>query len=394
MNPRRSHPDHSHKQARMLGAFTLIELMVTLAIIVIVLGFLASALGRASQSVRQTASQRSVEAIAVAVEQFRLEFGFLPPLVHDGGLISQNNYTPIDPISGVASAIDGPLKDEAGADYNYQSLVVWSEGYDYHFFRRRAGDATDEIEIPSGGAWDLDTAWDDRRYSRYALAYYLAGALPRSVDGVEGQGMTRPLATGGFANVGYPIGGTRDNYQPTVDTDRRGLKVQTGYANPIELAEHGVLPFVPDAEPPLLPSDVYDLYDANEQDRLVSLVDSFGTAYRYYRWEHGRYDSRRRLVVESSLDLNIPPVLLDPEVLAALQNDDSADPIPDLTNGNLELRQAKFAIVGAGADRLFGTEPIEYLIEIQGQRDPGSDPIAIAKIRKLAMEDNVVAYGR
>jgi len=365
--------------------------MVTLSIIVIVLGFLASALGRASQSARQTASQRSVEAIAAAVEQFRLEFGFLPPLVHDGQLVSTNSYRPIDPATGSPSAEDGPLRDVTGGVYDFQQLVVWSQSYDFDFFRRRDGNAADSIALPTGGNWDIDSAWDDRRYSRYALAYYLVGILPRSVDGIAGQGMTRPLPTGGFSSVGYPVGSTRDRFEPTVDTDRRGLRLQTGYARPIDLVEHGLRSYQIE---PFPTSEIYALYDPNERDQVVSLVDSFGTAYRYYRWEHGRYDGRRRLAIDNSLDLNIPPILLDPEVLVELQNDDTSTTQPDLTNGNLKLRQARFAIVGAGADRLFGTEPIEYIIQALNIRDPAGDQDAIARARKAAMLDNVVAFGK
>jgi prepilin-type N-terminal cleavage/methylation domain-containing protein len=384
-----------HKQPRNEAgnrrAFTLMELMVTLSIIVLLLGFLGSALGRATRSARQTASQRSAEAIAASVEQFRLEFGFLPPLVHDGEVISDGNYRPWDQTAGTISTDEGPLKPGlADVVYPYQTLVVWSEGFDFNFFRRRTGDSADSIEIPAGGSWDLDTAWDDRRYTRYGLAYYLMGVLPRSVDGIAGQGMSRPLASGGFVNVGYPIGGTRDNFEPTLDVDRGGISLQTGYVRPLDLAEHGVVPF----SDTLSVDDVYSLYDAEELDQLTALVDSFGTAFRYYRWEHGRYNAQRQLVIETSLDLNIPPVLLDPEVLITLMNDDMADPMLDVTAGNPELRQARFAIVGAGADKLFGTEPIEYIVQQLNTRDPGGDPGEIARIRKLAMDDNVVAYGK
>ncbi|MFK7760282.1 MAG: type II secretion system protein [Phycisphaerales bacterium] len=382
---------HIPATSRVRSGFTLMELLLTVGIIVLLLGFLGSALGRATVSARQTASQRSVEAIAAAVEQFRLEFGFLPPLVHDGPLMSGGNIRPVDPQTGTASADEGPVKDgQVVTGYDYETLVVWSEGFDYDFFRRRAGDASDEIELPGGSSWDVDSAWDDRRYSRYALAYYLVGVLPRSVDGVAGEGYSRPLQNGGFANVGYPIGGTRDRYDPTLDTDRRGLGLQFGYARAIELAEHDDA-----ADYTMLSTqDVFDLYDPDQQDQLISLVDSFGTAYRYYRWERGRYNNNRRLVVENTMDLNIPPVLLDPETLVELMNDDSADPMLDLTAGNPEIREARFAIVGAGADRLFGTEPIEFIVQQLNTRDPGGDPAEIARIRKLAMEDNVVAYGK
>lgn len=370
-------------------AFSLLEMVVATSILLLIAAFLTTALGRTIRSTRKTANQQAVNAIAAAVEQFRIENGFLPPLVHDGQLISSDNFYPIDPLAGSTSSEDGPLKDgQANISYEYSTLVVWSEGYDFEFFRRRAGDANDRVEIPSGGVWNIDTAWDDRRYSRYGLAYYLVGSLPRSVDGVAGQGMARPMVDGSFQGVGYPIGGTRGKVEPLLDLERRGVKLQTGYARAIDIAEH-------DLSAPLdgTVEDVYNLYEASELDQLASLVDDFGTAYRYYRWEHGRYDNNRRLVIENSLDLNIPPVLLDPEALIALQNDDSASDIPDLTAGDISLREARFAIVGAGADRLFGTEPIEYLAEQLRRPEPDTDE-EVAQLRKLAMDDNVVAYGK
>lgn len=382
-------------QQRGRCAFTLLELMLVIGIIVLLMGFLASALGRASRSARQTASQQSAEAIASAVEQFRLEFGFLPPLVHDGDIVSAGDieYQPEDRFDS-NTPVDGPVLDRDGSDfgtsYDFKSVVVWTlDDEGIHFFRRRDGLATDMVKLPSGGVWDIDTAWDDRRYSRYALAYYLAGSLPRSVDGVAGSGMSRPMPNGWFEGIGYPVGLTRDRYQPTIDTDRSGISLRTGYARAIEAAEHGAVPYADN----LTVESVYNLYDPEEQDRLTALVDGFGTAYRYYRWEHGRYDGTR-LVVETTLDLNIPPILLDPTVLVQLENNDANAAEYDLTNDNVDLRNARFAIVGAGADGLFGTEPIEYIADQLNREDPGTDPTAVAQMRKMAMDDNVVALGR
>lgn len=373
-------------------AFTLLELIVVFAIIVLVISFLSTALGRSTISARQTASQRSAEAIAAAVEQFQLEFGFLPPLVHDGPIVSGGTLYPIDPITNSVSSDEGPLKDGlVNAGYSYKTLVVWSQSSDFDFLRRREGTASDEVDLPeTGGAWQIESAWDDRRYSRYALAYYLTGMLPRSVDGVAGEGMSRPLINGGFANVGYPVGSTRDRYGATIDINRRGVRVQHGYARPVEIAEHDNNVDIDT----LTAQSVYDLYPADAQDNLIALVDAFGTAFRYYRWEHGRYNDRRQLVTVNSLDLNIPPVLLDPEAMIVVANDDAHTPMPDLTEGDLKIRQARFAIVGAGANKLFGTEPIEYIADQLGERDPGGDPAEIARIRKVAMFDNVVALGK
>lgn len=384
--PTQSKINHSQRRG-----FTLLELMLVFGLLLLIMGFLASSISRATESARQAASQQSVEAIAAAVEQFRLEFGFLPPLVHDGPLVSDNNFRPIDPLTGSPISEEGPLQDGlVDTGYTYQTAVVWSPGHDFDFFRRRDGsNSTDPVALPSGSMWDLNEAWDDRRYSRFSLAFYLTGALPRSVDGVAGSGMSRPLASGGFVNVGYPGAATRDRYEPSVDTNRNGMELNVGYARFIEAAEHNAVPY----SDMLSATDIYDLYDPSELDSLVSLVDNFGTAYRYYRWESGRYVGTQ-LVTETTLDMNIPPVLLDPDQLVLVQNNDANAADIDLTSGNIQLREARFAIVGAGADRLFGTEPIDYLVEQLNQNDPSGDPVAVAQIRKLAMEDNVVSYGK
>ncbi len=378
-------------------AFTLIELLVAITIIVIIVGFLATALGRTTTSARRTASQRSAQSIAEAVIQFREQFGFLPPLVHDGELISAGD-TRFQPMDSSGDHYEGPLRELSDSNYAYSRIVVWRPGQgaeSFNFLRRRTGGSTDEVDLPTGSGWDPEGAWDDRRYSRYALAYYLAGALGRGTDGVQGEGFVRPQPDGGFVGIGYPVGSTRDRYQSFVDTDRSGISLRYGYARPIEAAEHGAIMY--DASNPPTAEDVYDLYGGPEEsDVLAALVDNFGTAYRYYRWEQGRYNAANQLVVQTTLDMNIPPILLDPEALVELQNEDRdlSDDLIDLTSSDIALREASFAIVGAGPDKLFGTEPIEYLVERMGERDPAGDEGEIARIRKRAMEDNVVALGK
>lgn len=384
-----------HVERRSTRGFTVLELLVVAAIIVGLIAFLGVALNGAIEGARRTSSQQAVRALAASVEQFETEFGFLPPLVHDGPIMSAGDADYV-PRRRDGSSEEGPVfvESEPGGSYVFGRVVVWDTGSrieNLDFLRRRDGTpGGDEVELSSGGAWSLDSAWDDRRYSRFALAYYLAGVLPRSVDGVSGQGMARPQRDGGFVGVGYPVGTARDRYESLIDTDRGGLSIQTGYARPVEALEHGAATADPEE---VTVRDVYDLYADAQLDDLAAVVDGFGTAFRYYRWEHGRLNSEGRLVVESTLDLNIPPVLIDPEVLVQLENDDGNALEYDLTGGNPELRAARFAIVGAGPDGLFGTEPVDYLVFVLNAKDPEGDPERVAQLRKRAMDDNVVALG-
>jgi prepilin-type N-terminal cleavage/methylation domain-containing protein len=374
------------------AGFTLIELLVVISIIALVAALLISGLNRASKSAKKAAAQRSAAALAQAVDQFRNEFGFLPPLVHDGVSVSAGDsvYQP-SPLDPMASPLDGPIyKPNSASDpddlrNSFGSLVVWSTGLDYNFFRRRSGTGADEIVLSSGGEWDDDAAWDDRRYSKYSLGYYLTGVLDRDIDGVRGPGNARPIIDGSFLGVGYPVGTTRDRYAPIMDVDRRGVQIERDYVEPKEYPEHLLVDMTPDRD------DIFADYEDYQRDALVSLVDSFGNAFRYYRWEQGRFFNGQ-LVVESTLDLNLPPVLVDPRLLAELMNDSNEPNTVDLTGGDNRLRNASYAIVSAGPDGYFGTEFIGSIAAFLGEDVP-SDLEDIALMRLQVWEDNAVEVG-
>lgn len=371
-------------QAQRTG-FTLIEVLVVIAIIGLIAAFLVTGLARASNGAKRSASQRSAAAIAQAVEQFEIEFGFLPPLVHDGLSVSggDDDYRPL-PFNPSDPFIDGPVKEVVGSAYTFRTLVVWSDGLDYNFFRRR--DGSEQINLDGGGEWDEDAAWEDRRYSKYSLAYFLTGVLDKDIDGVRGPGYARPIADGSFLGIGYPVGASRDRYEPLMDTDRRGARLSQDYVEPNEFPEHLL-----DGSDPLDRSAIYASYQDYQRDALVSIVDAFGNAFRYYRWEPGRVVNGQ-LVVENQLDLNLPPVLIDPVELAKVENNTANLDQADLTSGNTNLRNARFAIVSAGPDGLFGTEDLKTIADALGVEEP-SDLEEIAKLRQDVWADNAVEVG-
>ncbi len=369
------------------GGFTLIELLVVIALIALLMALLIGGLNQAMKSTKRSASQRSAAALAQAVDQFRSEFGFLPPLVHDGVGISTGNdaYRPL-PIDPSASPIDGPIFRQEGGAYEFFTVVVWSDGLDFNFFRRRTGVGSDGIALSGGGGnWDDEAAWEDKRYSKYSLAYYLTGVLDRDVDGVRGPGFARPMIDGGYLGVGYPVGSSRDRYEPLIDVDRRGVQIATDYVDLNEYPEHLL------TGPPMDREGAYATYEDYQRDALVSLVDAFGNAFRYYRWEQGRFVNGR-LVVEDALDLNIPPVLIDPVVLAEVMNDPSRVDEGDITGGDPRLRDARYAIVSAGPDGMFGIESIETIAAFLREPVPGTLEEA-ARMRQRVWSDNAVEIG-
>lgn len=363
-------------KARRVG-FTLIELLVVIAIIALLTALLISGLNRATKTARRTASQRSAAALAQGVDQFRSEFGFLPPLVHDGMSVSADDdeYRPRLPDGSIAD--DGPIFEQDGAQGTFYSVVIWSDEIDFNFYRRRSGVGVDAINLSSVGLWE------DRRYSKYTLSYYLTGVLDRDVDGVRGPGFARPIIDGSYLGVGYPVGSSRDRFEPMIDVDRRGVRLAIDYVEPNEYPEHGGVDTERD--------QIFTDYEDYQRDSLISLVDAFGNAYRYYRWEQGRFFNGQ-LVVENTLDLNIPPVLIDPELLADLNNDFNRADEVDLTGGDIKLRDARFAIVSAGPDGLFGTESIDTIAHFF-RTDAPSDLKDIALMRKAVWEDNAVEIG-
>lgn len=355
-------------------AFTLIELMVAITIILVLMALLLSGIARAVGRAREVGGQRAVETLTLGITQFENEFGFAPPLVHDGAVMTMGDPTR----RPAASTEDGPVVEMNAGQLTWEQLVVWLEGSraDSDILRRRTGVGADGVELIGGGVWDDDGAWDDIRYSKYALPYYLGGVGGKRLDGVAGPGMARPQADGLFVGVGYPVGSTRDRYPPMVDADKGSLKTAIGYFEPEEYPEHGqAAPASP------MPTD-----------SEVAYIDPWGRALRYYRWEPGRL-SGGRLVVENTLDLNIPPVLLNPEVYGAVRNDPSTARDIDLTSGNAELKAARYAVVSAGPDGLFGTEPTDELARRLRRPTPTTLEEKMA-LRKLAWENNIVGLGK
>ncbi|MFK7883815.1 MAG: type II secretion system protein [Phycisphaerales bacterium] len=370
-------PQRQKTSRKIRPAFTLIELLVVVAIIALLISLLLAGVSRVISRAKSLSGQRAVDTLVLGVEQFQTEFGFLPPLVHDGEVISQGMNERRPSVLPGEPSVDGPVEEIMVGDLSYEKLVVWAEGDDFDFFRRREGMSNDGVELPNGSQWDNDQAWDDLRYSKYSLSYYLGGVGSKRLDGVAGPGFARPQENGLFVGVGYPVGSTRDRYDPVVSPETESMRQSVGYFESLEYLEHdGVVPSMP--TPP---------------DSHVAFIDPWGRAIRYYRWEPGRLVGGR-LVVESTLDLNIPPVLLDPQLYAAALNDplivESAG--IDLSSGNTQLRGARYAIVSAGPDGLFGTEPIEQIAQELRRSEP-TDLDGIAALRASAREDNLVGLG-
>lgn len=174
----------------------------------------------------------------------------------------------------------------------------------------------------------------DLRFSVYSLPYYVIGALGEAtdqtlVDGVEGPGFLTPERDGGFSPTGK-------RYDPFFSVSKG---TQGVFASDLAAGR-------------------------------VELRDRFGTSYRYYRWVRGDANG----AVNTLTDLNIPELVGDP-------------------SETVELKSAEYAIVAAGANRVFGDLPVEGASTVKDELGlPSSASDTVAKQR--ARQDNVVRVSR
>lgn len=220
--------------ARRRGAagFTLVEIVLVTVIALLIAALIVVAIGGAIRSARRSSDSSFMRSMSLGIEQFRTEFGILPPLVNDASpLINDTRY-----------GVTRPLLQTQ--DTNGQELLGNAE---LDFYGRREG-ISDQSRDES--VWG--TAGNIRpRYSVLSMTYYLIGVLGRDIDGVDGVGFGKPRADGSFDRSGK-------TYNPLFDFSNNSERMKS----------------VGD------PNDV----------RFYSLLDRYGQPIRYYRWEH-RYNT-------------------------------------------------------------------------------------------------------
>jgi general secretion pathway protein G len=134
-----SAPQHLH-DARREGerGFTLIELLVVLAILGLLIGFVAPAMIRQLGSAKHKVAEQSIERLAGILDLYRLDVGNYPTT--EQGLIGLSAAP-----SGV-SGWDGPyVKDATGIK------DPWGRAFEYRSPSQRPGHAFDIVSLGADG---------------------------------------------------------------------------------------------------------------------------------------------------------------------------------------------------------------------------------------------------
>lgn len=365
--------------------FTLIELLVSIAIIALLITLVTVGAAHASKLAKGTSERQTVVQLNQAVQAFKQEFGFLPPLVTHSDTIKPVGR---DVNNGlVINSYGGNVADNTKS---YNGNAGFLEGFSSKADPGTAGSTIMSSDWAAASGTGSGSTAPDRRFSEYSLAYFLVGALGRDLDGVDGPGMFKPKADGTF-DFGTTSNSSRVNkalgrsYPPFVDTSRKSPKLETDLT--AAAADTG------------MSTNDRNTGALTAQNVRYQLLSPSGKPYRYYRWAP-------RKIVTATI------TYFDPEKQTFTRPEDSADllDVPSLLGDprtNADLRGAEYAIVSPGADAYFGDLNIEAATFIADKQDDlaeiaskvgvkmTTDRMASSTaVRKAARADNIVEVGR
>lgn len=294
----------SHHRFARCRAFTLMEMMLVVAIIILLLSILIVAVNQAAQTGQGTKSRFLLASMSEALVRFKEDTGYEPPVLDDDRLLLESP----DP--------DGPM-------YASQ-LQGWSS-------------RTSLAEFLIG--------YDEGRYDGYGYADL--GETP--AVGIRSPGLD-----------GLWGGSIDANGDGTIDLDDRNPPLDGQVLGPyLELKDPGLLGAIDAAGAILFPGDPgYD-------DSLPkTIVDYWGNPIHYYRrpYPPGALRQSYRAVPRASGGSFVPS-LSDVYVLRLYDIPPGAevDGLPDKSalqdrSTTLELRSAAFALLSAGPDRSLDTQ--------------------------------------
>lgn len=321
---------HTGDDAPGRRAFTLVELLVGIAIIAVVLSIVIVSVGQVRRAAQGSADRQSAVSIKTAITQFENDMEIIPPLVKDSNTVRYPGVYP-------SSIFPESQPIVAGEPQVFNFSTADSNDAEREYLRGFAAGSTERLRTGAAATADM-------RFSEYALAYYLVGALPESLDGQEGAGSGKVTRRGGFVR-GKTFG-------PYLAINQSQLSIE----------------------------------EVDRTEGRIELRDRNGVPVRFYRWLPGRAgETDVRFSSDNELtELNIPEVVGGSSIVYEGVSDTVAsvdDP---------RLRSARWGVVLAGRDGVFGdvaTEGVQRIQDATGNRTAGPTLEIAGRV------DNVVEVG-
>jgi len=334
---------HRHILRPRRGGFTLTELLVVVAIIVLLIGSTFVAFGAAAKRAQKTRTQFLLGSISTGLAQFQTDFGYLPPVLgrRDSGAGPRGLGRDV---VGFAQAAGGTAVEKQQNWTSYTTLAEYLLGYGNRSedgFGAIAGDTA-----PPGG----------KENPPFGIRSPGSDGCWGAVDAMPPNAST---ASAGFYRVRNP---SREATPPAINNTAWNARLVDGrtYGPYVDAVDErlvgGLTGFDPQGRPIIVTAEQWNAGNPTVPfDQLPKcLLDYWGEPIAYYRNPYAGTDLRSEVSDGAGGFLNLGNVFalrewdVPPDEVSQGAADASGD-----TSSSVALKGAAFALLSLGPDKNF-----------------------------------------
>lgn len=322
------------------GGFTVIEMLVTLAMIIVLVGILVVALSQASGTAQKAQTAFLMNSMSAGLAQFKGDHGYLPPVLGDGAAFGGGG-TPENQPGWSRDAILPPnwgSNPSPGEVADYQGWYSVTSPAEYLLgYGNRSGDGygivtNDSNPFPDIAPGNIESPTLGFRSPGFDGAWNSIFNPRRGFEGFSGSFAARN--PGGFVTDGT-------SFPPNIDDN--GVKIRGRIYGPyLEIKDEnslgGLRPDGTIARPE----------DPDYVNRPKVILDYWGTPIRYYRRPYSGGDPRADAV--DSFDLGDLFAMRPWTIETGVESNGVADAEGDRST-TPQLKSAEFGLLSAGANR-------------------------------------------